>query len=100
MLMAGSVTNEISNGEGLVQATTAVLASLSCREREVLSLIAKGQTDRAIAAQLFMSPKTLETHVRSIFQKLDLHQSPQSNRRVLAVLCFLQARGLTLQHPS
>jgi DNA-binding NarL/FixJ family response regulator len=66
------------------------LAELTDREREVLALIAEGRSNQAIGAQLFLSPKTVETHIRVIFQKLDLVQAPDSHRRVLAVLAFLR----------
>jgi DNA-binding NarL/FixJ family response regulator len=66
------------------------LAELTAREREVLALIAEGRTDRGIAAELVVSPKTVEAHVRSIFGKLDLPSAPTENRRVHAVLAFLQ----------
>jgi DNA-binding NarL/FixJ family response regulator len=67
------------------------LGELTDREREVLALIAEGRSNQAIGAQLFLSPKTVETHIRVIFQKLDLAQAPDSNRRVLAVLAFLRS---------
>jgi DNA-binding NarL/FixJ family response regulator len=67
------------------------LASLTEREREVLGLIAEGRSNHAIGERLFLSPKTVETHIRQIFQKLDLSGSPDSHRRVLAVLAFLRA---------
>src|SRR4051812_49246270 len=65
------------------------LAALTEREREVLALIAEGRTDRGIAAALWITPKTAESHVRSIFRKLDLPTAPTENRRVHAVLAFL-----------
>jgi DNA-binding NarL/FixJ family response regulator len=67
------------------------LATLSGREREVLSLVAEGLSNRAIAAKLFVTERTVEAHVTQIFRKLDLHGDPDSHRRVLAVLAFLRA---------
>jgi DNA-binding NarL/FixJ family response regulator len=65
------------------------LDTLTAREREVLALVAEGRTDRGIAEALWLSPKTVETHVRTIFRKLDLPSAPTENRRVHAVLTFL-----------
>ena len=67
------------------------LAELSDRERDVLGLIAEGCSNNAIGNRLFLSPKTVETHIRQIFLKLDLDEQPDSHRRVLAVLTFLRA---------
>jgi DNA-binding NarL/FixJ family response regulator len=67
------------------------LADLTDREREVLELIAQGRSNQAIGDQLYLSPKTVETHIRLIFQKLDLVAAPDSHRRVLAVLAFLRS---------
>jgi len=67
------------------------LARVSGREREVLSLVAEGLSNRAIAAKLFVTERTVEAHVTQIFLKLDLHENPDSHRRVLAVLAFLRA---------
>jgi DNA-binding NarL/FixJ family response regulator len=67
------------------------LARLSGREREVLSLVAEGLSNRALAAKLFVTERTVEAHVTQIFLKLDLHEDPDSHRRVLAVLAFLRA---------
>jgi DNA-binding NarL/FixJ family response regulator len=67
------------------------LAGLSEREREVLGLIAEGMSNRAIAARLFVTERTVEAHVTQIFQKLRLPESPDQHRRVLAVLAFLRA---------
>ncbi|HEY6693019.1 MAG TPA: response regulator transcription factor [Solirubrobacteraceae bacterium] len=69
------------------------LAELTPREREVLALVAEGRTDRGIAEALWLSPKTVETHVRTIFRKLDLPSAPSENRRVHAVLAFLDRDG-------
>jgi len=68
------------------------LGDLSPREREVLALMAEGRTDRGIASALYVTPKTVEAHVRSIFRKLDLPSESTENRRVHAVLTFLGAR--------
>jgi DNA-binding NarL/FixJ family response regulator len=67
------------------------LDELSPREREVLTLMAEGRSNKAICEKLVLSPKTVETHVNSIFTKLRLAQEPDDHRRVLAVLAFLRA---------
>jgi DNA-binding NarL/FixJ family response regulator len=66
-----------------------LLDELSERERTVLSLIAEGRSNRAIARQLYLSPRAIERHVQAIFQKLGLADSEDDNRRVLAVLALL-----------
>jgi DNA-binding NarL/FixJ family response regulator len=63
---------------------------LTERERLVLSLLAEGFTDRGIAEQLWLSPKTVETHVRHVLQKLGLGEDHTRNRRVQAVLAYLR----------
>jgi serine/threonine-protein kinase PknK len=68
------------------------LDALSPREREVLALMAEGRSNAGIAAQIFVSEGTVEKHVRSILTKLDLPESQNAHRRVLAVLRFLEAR--------
>jgi DNA-binding NarL/FixJ family response regulator len=67
------------------------LEELTPREREVLSLMAEGLSNRGICDRLVLSPKTIETHVNSIFMKLNLAPAPDDHRRVLAVLAFLRA---------
>jgi DNA-binding NarL/FixJ family response regulator len=67
------------------------LDELTAREREVLALMAEGLTDRGIAARLFVTTKTVETHVRHIFWKLGLPATVADNRRVRAVLTYLRA---------
>ncbi len=67
------------------------LARLSEREREVLGLVAEGLSNRAIAARLYVTERTVEAHVTQIFHKLRLPESPDQHRRVLAVLAFLRA---------
>jgi len=67
------------------------LEELTPREREVLSLMAEGLSNRGICERLVLSPKTIETHVNSIFTKLGLAPAPDDHRRVLAVLAFLRS---------
>jgi DNA-binding NarL/FixJ family response regulator len=67
------------------------LDELTPREREVLSLMAEGYANPAICKRLFLSNKTVETHVRQIFLKLDLRESPEQHRRVSAVLAYLRS---------
>jgi len=69
------------------------LDALSERERELLALMAKGYSNSGIAGTLYLSPKTVETHVRSIFMKLRLPPEGGAHRRVVAVLMFLAATG-------
>jgi DNA-binding NarL/FixJ family response regulator len=65
------------------------LASLTPREREVLALMAEGRTNRGIARRLWLTERTIETHVSSIIAKLRLADGDEDHRRVLAVLAYL-----------
>ncbi len=67
------------------------LEALSPREREVLSLMAEGRTNNAIAEALVVTPGAVEKHVSNIFGKLNLAAAGDDHRRVLAVLAFLRA---------
>jgi DNA-binding NarL/FixJ family response regulator len=67
------------------------LSELTPREREVLALMAEGLSNRGICGRLFLSPKTVEAHVKNIFMKLGLMPAPDDHRRVLAVLAFLRS---------
>jgi DNA-binding NarL/FixJ family response regulator len=69
------------------------LEPLSVREREVLGLVAEGHSNAAIAARLFVAERTIESHMRAIFQKLAIEESVDSHRRVRAVLTYLRASG-------
>jgi DNA-binding NarL/FixJ family response regulator len=71
----------------------APIARLTPREREVLDLIAQGRSNNAIAAAMFVSEKAVGKHIGSIFGKLDLPPSDDDNRRVRAVLAYLQMLG-------
>jgi DNA-binding NarL/FixJ family response regulator len=66
------------------------LDELTGREREVLALMAEGLTDRGISERLYVTPKTIETHIRHIFLKLGIPATPAHNRRVHAVLAYLR----------
>jgi DNA-binding NarL/FixJ family response regulator len=94
------VLHRIAAGEtvidpGLVAELTALpgrrsLDPLTAREREVLALIAEGRTDRGVAQLLCITRKTVEAHVRSIFEKLNLPVAATENRRVHATLAYLR----------
>jgi DNA-binding NarL/FixJ family response regulator len=74
------------------------LGELTEREREVLSLMAEGLTNSAIAERLVLTERTVESHVRSVLMKLDLPEAEGGHRRVLAVIAFLRAAGPQRQH--
>ena len=93
--------NRIAEGECVIDPTIVAqlvarrragpLEQLTQREREVLALMAEGHSNEAIGQRLFLSPRTVETHVRQIFLKLDLRETPAYHRRVVAVLTFLRS---------
>jgi DNA-binding NarL/FixJ family response regulator len=100
-VLADALTR-IADGESLLDPTIVTrlvnrprpqnpLAELTDREHQVLELIAEGRSNQAIGDKLFLSPKTIETHIHQIFQKLELSESPDSHRRVLAVRAFLRS---------
>ena len=82
-----SIVARLVDRTGLVQP----LSILTGREREVLRLMAEGRTNVAIGKHLFVSERTVEGNVRRIFDKLGFAETPDDNRRVLAVLAFLRA---------
>jgi len=65
------------------------IQELTERERSVLELMAEGRSNAGIGKKLFLSPKTVETHIHGIFRKLGLEAVPEDHRRVLAVLAYL-----------
>jgi serine/threonine-protein kinase len=71
--------------------TPSTLDKLSERERQVLALMAEGLTDRGIAERLLISPKTIGSHIQHIFDRLGIPDTATDNRRVHAVLAYLQA---------
>jgi DNA-binding NarL/FixJ family response regulator len=68
------------------------LAELSAREREVLMLMAEGRSNAGIARRLWVTEGTVEKHVRNILTKLNLPETGDDHRRVLAVITYLEAR--------
>lgn len=68
------------------------LSALSEREREVLALMAEGRSNAGIARRIWVTEGTVEKHVRSILTKLDLAETSDDHRRVLAVITFLESR--------
>jgi serine/threonine-protein kinase len=91
----------ISDGECVVDPTIvsrllkrpreeSALGELTDRELEVLGLMAEGHSNQGICKKLFLSPKTVETHVRHILLKLGIVETPDQHRRVLAVLAYLR----------
>ena len=69
------------------------LADLTDRELDVLRAMARGLSNGAIAAELFLSESSIEKHVSAIFSKLDLSEEPQLHRRVAAVVAYLRVTG-------
>ena len=69
------------------------LAQLTDREREVLSHMAQGENNAAIAGSLFLTERAVEKHINSLFHKLGLTEEPDVHRRVMAVLAFLRETG-------
>ena len=68
------------------------ITRLTDRERGILALLAEGRSNRSIANKLMLAPKTIEGSIATIFSKLNLEQGPDDNRRVLAVLAYLDPR--------
>ena len=66
------------------------IEELTSREREIIALMAEGRSNQGICRALWLSPKTVETHIRGAFAKLGIREAPEDNRRVLAVLAYLQ----------
>jgi DNA-binding NarL/FixJ family response regulator len=91
-VVAGECVVDRAVVDGLLEAKRQVdpLADLTSREREVLGLIAEGRSNQGICRTLWLSPKTVETHIRSLFAKLGIAEAPEDNRRVLAVLTYLR----------
>ena len=81
------LVSELITGRG----RAGTIASLTERELEVLASMAQGLSDRGIAERLYVSDRTVETHVRHILTKLDLPVTSEGNRRVLAVLTYLRS---------
>jgi DNA-binding NarL/FixJ family response regulator len=79
------ITQEMLNRRGSVDH----LQALADRERDVLDLMAQGLSNTAIAERMSLSTRTVESHVRSIMTKLDLWEDPAGNRRVQAVIRWL-----------
>ena len=83
--------------EGLLATTSqqaeSPLPGLTDREREVLQAMATGRSNAAIGRTLFLSERAVEKHITSVFQKLGLTEEGDLNRRVTAVLAFLEAGG-------
>jgi DNA-binding NarL/FixJ family response regulator len=82
---------EVVSAMVLGRARDDAMLRLTRREREVLSLMAEGRSNAAISAALVVSEKAVSKHIANIFMKLDLLPSDDDNRRVMAVLAYLNA---------
>src|ERR1700754_2668749 len=89
----GGCVIDAAVAEGLVTRASALarIDELTDRERQVLALVAEGRSNRAIAEALVVTHKTVETHIGQIFLKLGLREAQGEDRRVAAVLTYLQA---------
>jgi len=87
---AGECVMDPKVGEALLGNHDAI-ARLSGRENEILAWMAEGRSNGWICERLVLSPRTVESHVRNIFQKLELSETYDDHRRVLAVLTYLRA---------
>ena len=74
------------------------LLGLSAREREVLQQMATGRNNHTIAKTLYMSDRAVEKQIGSMFQKLGFAEEREVNRRIMAVLAFLEATGPARSH--
>ena len=81
----------VSHLLGRRRATKSPIDDLTERERTVLEEMAEGRSNQAIAERMFLSDRAVERHVSAIFSKLSLAATPESHRRVLAVLTYLRA---------
>jgi len=79
-----------AGGANGLRRTSAAIETPAPGERQVLALMAEGLTDRGIAERLYLTPNTVETHIRHILAKLGLPAGPADNRRVHAVLAYLR----------
>jgi len=86
-----AILEKVRTRNGIPAEAESPIDALSPREREVLSLMAEGRTNNAIAEQLVVTSGAVEKHVSSIFGKLNLSAAGDDHRRVLAVLAFLRA---------
>jgi DNA-binding NarL/FixJ family response regulator len=77
-----------------------MLPLLTSRERDVLALMAEGRTNIGIAKRLYLSERTVETHVASILAKLRLGDSVEDHRRVLAVVTYLRSAAFSATDPT
>ena len=91
-LGAGPAGRRVARRRRVRRTASSVLTE---REREVLSLMAEGLTNSAIARRLVLTERTVEGHVRSVLMKLDLPESDGAHRRVLAVIAYLRAADPT-----
>jgi DNA-binding NarL/FixJ family response regulator len=87
----GTVLDPEVVGKLMTRRAEPVAARLTPREREVLALMAEGRSNGAIAQRLFITEKAVSKHAAGIFDKLDLALSDDDNRRVLAVLAYLDS---------
>jgi DNA-binding NarL/FixJ family response regulator len=92
-IAAGGCVIDAAVAEGLVSRASSLarIDELTAREREVLALVAEGRSNSAIAEQLVVTQKTVETHIGQIFLKLGLREAVGEDRRVAAVLAYLRA---------